>query len=195
MNEEAPWRSETIILVVLHFNISHQFYTYYTPFRIENITLLMIVRSYDSFLEVQHRLQHSTSHINTSNNQLSYHHVHKLTRTLVWLAFFVCTQFDSDINKRTAMLCTVTTVQSVRSLRTVLLLHFPKESSCQNLNFFISHHTQNTLCRSAHARSWSWFRTYVSGIWLHHHFKLITSLRKPLSLQTIPSSEVVQCPL
>jgi hypothetical protein len=46
------------------------------------------------------RLQHSTFtfHIMPSNNQLTYHHAHKLTRTFVWIAFFVCTEFDRDIN-------------------------------------------------------------------------------------------------
>ena len=46
------------------------------------------------------RLQHSTFtfHIMPSNNQLTHHHAHKLTRTFVWIAFFVCTEFDKDIN-------------------------------------------------------------------------------------------------
>ena len=49
------------------------------------------------------RLQHSTFtfHIMPSNNQLTYHHAHKLTRTFVWIAFFVCTEFDRDINNST----------------------------------------------------------------------------------------------
>ena len=69
---------------------------------LDEMNMLIIVRSYNSFLEVvDSRLQHTTFHIMTSNHQSTYHHTHKLTTTLVWIAFFARTEFDSDINNST----------------------------------------------------------------------------------------------
>ena len=79
---------------------------YWTVLSLENLyRMLIIVRSYDSFLEVRHRLQHSTFHIMTSNHQLTYHHAHKLTRTFVWIAFlysFHICLMNSPITARVA---------------------------------------------------------------------------------------------
>ena len=111
--------------------------------------VLIIVRSYNSFLEVDSRLQHSTFHIMTSNHQLTYHHTHKLTRTFVWIAFFVRTEFDSDINSSSyypRLTCPT-------SLTTFIYVTTPRQSSwlekCIRPLFFKPQPCPMFMCRAS----------------------------------------------